>query len=473
MTKYFTTVGLEIHSELKTNSKMFCGCKNDPEEEKPNTNVCPVCLAHPGTLPVINKKAIESIIKVGLSLGSTISDSFTEFDRKNYFYPDIPKGYQISQYKYPVVSGGELAGVKITRIHMEEDTATSKHDRGEYSLVDFNRAGVPLMELVTEPVIHDATVASNFAKEYQLLLRTLGVSDANMEKGQMRVDVNVSISPNPDTFGPKVEVKNVNSFKSVEKAILYEVERMKKLFEEGRQNEIVQETRGWDEMKGQTFSQRSKENAQDYRYFPDPDLPKLVLKDIFDIPKMLRELPELPKNKRIRYQEFGIKETDTEVFVQDVELSFYFESVVSMLEEKNKQKETVLVANYILSDLLGLKKKDSSFEFPKPEFFAELMNLLGDDLISSRTAKDLLPELSRLNRSPKEIAEERGLLQKNDPDAIKHLIEKVISENQAAVLEYKAGKASAIMFLVGNVMKEGKGAVNPSLVKTMLEEALK
>jgi aspartyl-tRNA(Asn)/glutamyl-tRNA(Gln) amidotransferase subunit B len=473
MTEYYTTVGLEIHAELKTKSKMFCGCKNDPEETKPNQNICPVCLAHPGTLPVINKEAIKSIIKVGLSIGSDISDEFTEFDRKNYFYPDIPKGYQISQYKYPIVVGGELSGVKITRIHLEEDTATSKHDRGNYSLVDFNRAGVPLMELVTEPVIHTAEIAGAFAREYQLLLRTLGVSDANMEKGQMRVDVNVSISPDPQKFGPKVEVKNVNSFRSVEKAIAYEVERMKKLHEEDKANEIVQETRGWNEVKEETYSQRTKENAQDYRYFPDPDLPKLVLKKVFNIPELLTSLPELPETKRFRYKEFGIKDADIELFVTDPELSLYFETVVSKLEEKNKMKETVLVANYIISDLLGLKKKDPAFVFPKEEYFGELMNMLGDGLISSRTAKDLLPELSTLDRSPKEIAEERGLIQKNDPDTMKHLIEKIISDNPSVVEQYKGGKESAIMFLVGQVMKEGKGAVNPSMAKELLENALK
>ena len=278
MAKYFYTIGLEVHAELKTNTKMFCACKNDPDEEKPNVNICPVCMAHPGALPVINKKAIENVIKVGLAIDGKIAD-FTEFNRKNYFYPDIPKGYQISQYKFPIVSGGHLAGFDITRVHLEEDTGTNKHE-GDFSLVDFNRAGVPLMELVTEPHTFEsaeetAKNASKFAKEYQLMLQYLGVSEANMEKGELRVEANISVSQDKKKLGTKVEVKNLNSFRSVERAIKYELERMIALYEGGKEGEIVQETRGWDEGKQKTFSQRRKESSEDYRYFPDPDLPKL------------------------------------------------------------------------------------------------------------------------------------------------------------------------------------------------------
>ena len=283
--QYYTTIGLEIHTELNTKSKMFCGCINNPDEKTPNVNICPVCMAHPGTLPVINKKAVESVVRVGLALGSQIAD-FTEFDRKNYFYPDIPKAYQISQYKFPIVSGGKLKGIDITRVHLEEDTATSKHDKGNYSLVNFNRAGIPLMELVTEPVIHSAAEAGAFARELQLLLRYLNVSKANMEKGEMRVELNISISDNPDKLGTKIEVKNINSFKAMERAAIYEIKRMTDLLETGKGSEIVQETRGWDENKQATFPQRLKENANDYRYFPDPDLPKLFLSKVFDINKM-------------------------------------------------------------------------------------------------------------------------------------------------------------------------------------------
>jgi aspartyl-tRNA(Asn)/glutamyl-tRNA(Gln) amidotransferase subunit B len=246
MTDYMPTIGLEIHAELKTRTKMFCGSLNDPHDSDPNTHVCPVCLAHPGTLPVINKEAVEHVIKVGLAVGGSLA-TFTEFDRKNYFYPDIPKGYQISQYKYPLVQGGELAGVKLTRIHLEEDTARSQHDQGEGSLVDYNRAGVPLMELVTEPVIHDAETAGNFARELQLLLRTINVSDANMEMGEMRVEANISVSRDA-TLGTKVEVKNLNSFRAVEAAIKYEIERQIDVLER-QGGKIMQETRGWDDQR--------------------------------------------------------------------------------------------------------------------------------------------------------------------------------------------------------------------------------
>jgi aspartyl-tRNA(Asn)/glutamyl-tRNA(Gln) amidotransferase subunit B len=292
---YRATIGLEIHAELKTQTKMFCGCRNDADEKTPNANVCAVCLAHPGTLPVINKEAVHKVLLVGTSLAGALAD-FTEFDRKNYFYPDIPKGYQISQYKFPLVSGGTLAGVELTRIHLEEDTARSQHV-GEKSLVDFNRAGVPLMELVTEPVIHDAETAGAFARELQLLLRYLGVSDANMEKGEMRVEANISVSTT-DTFGTKVEVKNLNSFRSVERAIAHEIKRQSELLESG--GTVVQETRGWDDGKQSTFSQRKKESSHDYRYFPDPDLPKLVISEIpeFSREHLASELPELPWARR-------------------------------------------------------------------------------------------------------------------------------------------------------------------------------
>ena len=299
MNEYKLTVGLEVHAELKTKTKMFCNSANDPFNAEPNVNICPVCMAHPGTLPVINKQAVHHVLRVGTALGSDLAD-FTEFDRKNYFYPDIPKGYQISQYKYPLVSNGMLNGIAIERVHLEEDTASSSHEGSEGSLVDYNRAGVPLMELVTKPVIHTAEEAGAFARELQLLLRTLGVSDANMEKGEMRVEANISISKT-DKLGTKVEVKNLNSFRSVERAIAYEVERMTKILD-GGPGEIVQETRGWDEGGQKTFSQRKKESAHDYRYFPDPDLPKLKISEIpeFSNKNLQATMPELPWERRAR-----------------------------------------------------------------------------------------------------------------------------------------------------------------------------
>ena len=468
--QYFTTIGLEIHAELKTNSKMFCGCKNDPDEERPNTNVCPVCMAHPGTLPVINRQAVENVIKVGMAIGGQIAD-FTEFDRKNYFYPDIPKAYQISQYKYPIVAGGELAGVQITRVHLEEDTATSNHEKGDYSLVDFNRAGVPLMELVTEPVIHDISQVGEFAKEFQLILRYLNVSEANMEKGQMRVEVNISVSTEEGKFGIPVEVKNINSFRAAERAALYEQKRMIELIEDGKIDEIVKETRGWDENKQATFSQRTKENAQDYRYFPDPDLPKLTLPKAFDLETLRAGLPELPAMKRLRYREqFGIKDEDIESYINDFDLAMYFEDVVSDL---NKDPARVKIAsNYITSDLVGLQKKDPSYTFPHAHHLAELVAMLADGKISSRAGKDLLVILPTEDRSPFAIAEEKGLLQKEDLEELKGIAQKVINENAKIVSDYKGGKIQALMSLVGIIMKETKGSANPGLAKKTLEELL-
>lgn len=467
--EYYTTIGLEIHAELKTNSKMFCGCKNNPDEKTPNTNICPVCMAHPGTLPVINAEAVKSVVKVGLALGAKIAD-FTEFDRKNYFYPDIPKSYQISQYKYPIVSGGELNGVKITRVHLEEDTATSKHDRGDFSLIDFNRAGVPLMELVTEPVIHSAKEAGDFGRELQLLLRYLGVSEANMEKGQMRVELNISVSDDPNKFGTKVEVKNINSFKAVEKAAEYETKRMIELIESGGKNKIVQETRGWDETKQSTFSQRVKENANDYRYFPDPDLPKLFLSEIFNMEELRKELPELPQAKRIRYKEnYEIKEEDIESYITDQELGKWFEGVSLILESKDKIK---IASNYITSDFLGLKKINPEVKLPSENNFAELIQMISDNKISSRAAKDILAMITTEDASPMKIAEEKDLLQKNDEGALKEIIQKIIDNNKEIVETYKAGKENAIMSLVGQVMKETKGSANPQLALRLLKELI-
>lgn len=467
---YYLTIGLEIHAELKTNTKAFCACKNDPDEEKPNVHVCPVCTAQPGALPVLNQAAVDHMVRVGLAIDGNIAD-FTEFDRKNYFYPDIPKAYQISQYKYPIVTGGRLAGVDITRVHLEEDTATSMHDKGSYTLVNFNRAGVPLMELVTEPCIHDVETVGKFGRELQLLLRTLGASDANMEKGQMRVEVNLSISPDKDKYGTKVEVKNINSFSAAMKAAEYEIKRMTELWESGKESEIVQETRGWDENKAVTVSQRSKENAHDYRYFPEPDLPKLYLHSMYDLEKERENLPELPEEKRARFKdEFGIKDTDIEVFVQDEVMGNFFEAVASEMKDKNALQTA---ANYITSDLAGIMKNDKDALLPTPEDFAELVNMISAGELSSRGAKDILAVMVKDPQSPRKYAEEHDMLQKNDPEALKKIAEKVIAENSEAVASYKAGKEQAIMSLVGKIMKESGGSANPQLAKETLIELLK
>ncbi len=475
---YYTTIGLEIHAELNTNSKMFCGCINDSEEKTPNVYICPVCMAHPGTLPVINKKAVESVIRVGLAIGADIAD-FTEFDRKNYFYPDIPKAYQISQYKFPIVSGGKLRGVDITRIHLEEDTATSKHDKGDFSLVDYNRAGVPLMELVTEPVIHSSKEAGDFGRELQLLLKYLGVSEANMEKGEMRVELNISISNDLNKLGTKVEVKNINSFRAMERAAEYEIKRMAELLDNEKGDEIVQETRGWDENKQATFSQRKKENANDYRYFPDPDLPKLFLSKVFDLESLKDGLPELPEAKRARYRnDYGIKDEDIESYITDQELGAWFEEVSNkflqgissrrVAERGDSLAKISTASNYITSDYLGLKKINVEVRLPKVQNFVELIEMVADGKVSSRGAKDILAMIVVVDESPLKIAQEKGLLQNHDEGALKEIVQKIIDANPEVVATYKAGKENAIMSLVGQVMKESRGSANPTLVQKIL-----
>ena len=473
--KYYSTIGLEIHAELKTNTKMFCACENNPDERKPNVNICPVCMAHPGALPVLNKKAIENVIKVGLALDGEIAD-FSEFDRKNYFYPDIPKGYQISQYRCPIVSGGHLADFDITRVHLEEDTATNKHDRGDYSLIDFNRAGVPLMELVTEPHTFQnsddaAKITVKFAKELQLILWYLGVSEANMEKGEMRVEANISISTDFKKLGTKVEVKNLNSFRSVERAIKYEIDRMIELQEKRKGDQIVQETRGWDENKQKTFSKRKKESSEDYRYFPEPDLPKLKLHEAFDLEKIKQELPELPEAKRARYKkDFEIKEEDIEIYVNDPDLGVRFSAIAKILTNKEKIK---IASNYIVSDFLGLKKNNPTIQLPSAKNFAELVNLFSENSISSRVAKDILAMIVVKDESPEKIATEQNLLQNYDEDAFKIFAQKIIDANPKVVADYKGGKVTALMSLVGQIMKETKGSANPTLAKDILINMLK
>ncbi len=458
---YKPTIGLEVHVELKTATKMFCNSKNDPDEKRPNVNICPICMAHPGTLPVPNKKAIEHVIRVGLAVGGTIAD-YTEMDRKNYFYPDIPKGYQLSQYKYPLVSGGELAGVELTRIHIEEDTARSIHDdkTGE-SLVDFNRGGVPLMELVTEPVITSAKQAADFAKELQLLLSPLylNVSEANLEKGEMRVEANISIN-----MGTKVEIKNLNSFKAVEKAIEFETKRQTELLEKGEK--VVQETRGWDEDKGITFSQRKKETSHDYRYFPDPDIPKMWISKIPEFKNLHETLPELPAVKRERFiNKFGLKAEDAEVFVSDVQMSTLFEGAAAGLNNE----EVKLLSNYLTSDLMGLVKNNLVKTWPTAEAMSELVKMISAGEISSRGAKDILAVLAIQGGAPRAIAESHNLFQKSDESELLKIIDQVLAENPQQAAEFKAGSEKVLQFLVGQGMKLSKGSANPGLLAKLFK----
>lgn len=471
MSEYRPTIGLEVHAELNTRTKMFCACRNEPEGSAPNTHVCPVCMAHPGALPVANKEAVRKVLQVGTALGSTLAD-FTEFDRKSYFYPDIPKGYQISQYEHPLVSGGVLAGVAITRVHLEEDTARSSHTTSEgVSLVDFNRAGVPLMELVTEPVIHDAETAGVFARELQLLLRTIGASHANLEKGEMRVEANISVSKD-DAFGTKVEVKNLNSFRSVERAIVFEIERQSKLLDEG--GTVLQETRGWDEGGQRTFSQRLKEGSADYRYFPEPDLPKLILSEIseFSSEALHASLPELPWERRARYAGLGLKESDVVYLAGSAERGEFFDAVID--ETKDNESLLQAAANYLISDVAGWYAKNEKREYEglSPVSFVSLIKLVADGQLSSRGAKDVLAVLLEDGGDAASIAKERGLVQVNDEGALREAVKEVLKQHEGVVAEYRSGKESSLQFLVGMSMKAMKGAGNPSTIKLILIEEL-
>ncbi len=468
---YRPTIGLEVHAELATRTKMFCTSKNDPDETRPNVNICPVCMAHPGTLPVINREAVRHMLRIGTAIGGTIADE-SVFDRKSYFYPDIPKGYQISQYKHPLVAGGELAGVAITRVHLEEDTARSTHSQGQ-SLVDFNRAGIPLMELVTEPVIRDAETAGRFARELQLLLRTLGAGEANLEKGEMRIEANISVSDKEGTYGTKVEVKNLNSFRSVERAISYEIKRQIALIESG--GEVVQETRGWNEAKQETFHQRFKEGSADYRYFPEPDLPKLYLKDIpeFSHETIRAGLPELPWERRARYAEaYALKEADAAYLCATTERATFFDAVAAAL--KNKKELIALAANYIVSDLAGVYAKRGSEEYKHldTEAFAKLIGLVDSRHLSSRGAKDTLLILVEKGGDPEAIAKEHGLIQSHDAEALRDAVKSTLVLETKAVEEYRAGKEAALQYLLGKAMKAAGGAGNPAILKDLIREEL-
>lgn len=494
---YEPVIGIEVHTELSTRTKMFCDCKNDPNETQPNTNICPVCMGHPGTLPVINQEAVIKVIKAGLGLGGEITQ-FSQFDRKNYFYPDLPKGYQISQYKYPIVSGGSLNGVRITRVHLEEDAGRLQHIDGD-TLVDYNRAGVPLMELVTEPDIRSAVDAKQFAEELRLLFLYVGASEADMEKGQMRIEANISIRPvGSPIFGTKVEVKNINSFRAVEKAILYEIKRQTEALEAGET--LKQETRGWNDVKEITVSQRSKEGANDYRYFPEPDLPPLRLtkEEGFDIEMMGRIIPELPAKKRERFtRQYGLQPKTVQFFADNPDFANYFESAASELlewmktendstdaaskeglpekAEEKSRKVWNLLANYLTSDLQFLltdKSCSLADTLISPENLAELIKMIYKEELSSRAAKDVLAKMFSDGSDPSSIVEEGGLRQVSDSVALEELVRKIIEENPQPVADYKNGKEAALQVLVGKIMQATKGAAHPQLVRGILTKIL-
>ena len=488
---YQPKIGLEIHVELNTWSKMFCSCLNDPDERHPNVNICPICTAQPGSLPVINEEAVRKTIKTGLALNCQIPE-YSKFDRKNYFYPDLPKGYQISQEYKPLCLGGFLEinskKIRIKNIHLEEDTGSLIHPSdADYSLVNFNRAGVPLMELATEPDMDSAKEARKFAEELHLIMHYLDVSDADMEKGQMRVEVNISLSKEKGVLGTKVEIKNLNSFRAVERAIEYEIKRQTELLNRG--DKIIQETRGWLDVKGVTVSQREKEFAQDYRYFPEPDLPPLHFTKKA-IEEIRAEIPELPQQRRVRLKrEYELDEKSIEIFVYNKDLGEYFEKAVSELPP-NLPKESLskmikLTSNYIITDLQGLLK-EASARPPKfsekilegkdflitPENFAEFITLIHEGKISSKIAKIVLGEMFSTGADPSHIIEEKGLIQITDKAEIEKIIKEAIRKNPKAVEDFKRGKANAFQYLIGQIMVQTKGKANPEIVVTILNQLL-
>jgi aspartyl-tRNA(Asn)/glutamyl-tRNA(Gln) amidotransferase subunit B len=498
---YDVIIGMEIHAELKTKSKMFCRCDNNARGADPNTKTCPICLGHPGTLPYPNEQAIDWTILLGLGLNCHINE-FSKFDRKNYFYPDLPKGYQISQFEIPFCSGGYLdidgEKIAITRIHLEEDTGKSMHPAGrDYSLVDLNRAGTPLIELVTEPVIRSAEMAKRFCQRYQQVLRYLDISSADMEQGEMRCEANVSIQekgkwlyedglikPVGDyKLNPKVELKNINSFRAVEKAVLYEVERQKKALAD--HEELRQETRGWNESTGKTVHQRFKETSADYRYFPEPDIPPLKFTGAM-IDEIKAKLIELPSEKKVRFMnEYGFDDTTAEILVSDRPLADYAEHVVSELEEwidstgdtweRQKNKLSKLTANWLISELFKhLNTNNQTIRDIKitPENFAELMTLVYQDKINSSAAQTILGVMYAKGGDPTNIMDDLGLQQMDDTAMLEAVVNSVLAGNPDQVAQYKAGKTTVAQFLVGKVMAETKGKANPKKVQEIMKKIL-
>ncbi|HQD78998.1 MAG TPA: Asp-tRNA(Asn)/Glu-tRNA(Gln) amidotransferase subunit GatB [Bacillota bacterium] len=477
---YTIVIGLEVHAELATDSKLFCGCSTSFGSEA-NTQICPRCLGLPGTLPVLNKKAVEYAVRAGLALGCKIN-KFSKFDRKNYFYPDLSKAYQISQYDQPICEhghvefyvGGEKKVVGITRIHLEEEAGKSIHSGtsisdSDFSLEDYNRSGIPLIEIVSEPDIRSPEEARIYMETLRSILRYIGVSDCKMEEGSLRCDANISLMPKGATvFGTRTEIKNMNSFRAVQKALEYEAERHAKLLDSGEK--IVQETRTWDDNLGITLSMRSKEEAHDYRYFPEPDLVPVILEDEF-VTDIKNSLPELPAEKFRRYlEEFGLPEYDAELITADRDLAEYFEAVVAIYNKDYKA-----VSNWIMGEFMRLMN-EQGIEVGevkiKPEDFAAMLKLMDEGVISSKIAKVVFEEMFNTGKEPKTIVEEKGLVQISDSSAIEQIVADVIKDNPGPVAEYLGGKDKVLGFLVGQVMKLSKGKANPQMANEFLKKAL-
>jgi len=474
--RYEAVIGIEVHCQLRTASKMFCGCSTAYDGAPPNSHVCPVCLGLPGALPVINRAAVEHVLATGLAIEATVPAA-TRWDRKNYFYPDLPKGYQISQYDLPLASLGRLAfetsagpfTVTITRAHLEEDTAKLVHtpasDQRRVSLVDFNRSGVPLMEIVTEPDIRTAEQARRYAEELQLLLRSIGASDADMERGQMRVEANVSLRRRgTEPFGTRVEVKNMNSFRAVERAIAFEIERQAVALDTGEA--LAQETRGWSEERGETYRMRVKETSDDYRYFPEPDLPPLHIEPAW-LEAVRARLPELPAARRVRYREsLGLSPYDAAVLVADPDASALFEATLAATPAPSPKA----AANWVTGEYLRLRNAASNPIRVDPAELAAIIAAVTDGSISRANGREVLEAHVETGAAAAAIIEARGFRQISDAGALGSVVDEVLAANPAAVADYRAGKAQALGFLVGQVMKATRGQANAKLAgETVLE----
>ncbi|GMX61125.1 Asp-tRNA(Asn)/Glu-tRNA(Gln) amidotransferase subunit GatB [Paenibacillus elgii] len=473
--KYETVIGLEVHVELHTNSKIFCGCST-AFGAPPNTHTCPICLGHPGVLPVLNKQAVEYAMKASMALNCQIATE-SKFDRKNYFYPDSPKAYQISQYDKPVGEhgwieievNGETKRIGITRVHLEEDAGKLTHvDGGHASLVDFNRVGTPLIEIVSEPDLRSPEEARAYLEKLKAIMQYCDVSDVKMEEGSLRCDANISLRPyGQQEFGTKAELKNMNSFRGVQRGLEYEEWRQADVLDSG--GKVVQETRRWDEAQGKTLTMRSKEQAHDYRYFPDPDLVALHIDDAWKA-RVRESIPELPDARKKRYvSEYGLPSYDAEVITSSIKLADFFE------ESLNFTKDAKAVSNWIMGDLLGyLNANNLELQDVKVtgKGLGEMIGLMEKGTISSKIAKTVFKTMLETGKAPQTIVEEQGLVQISDEGAILAVVEQIVAGNPQSVADFKAGKEKAVGFLVGQVMKETKGKANPGLVNKLIIEVL-
>jgi aspartyl-tRNA(Asn)/glutamyl-tRNA(Gln) amidotransferase subunit B len=466
-------IGLEIHARINSKTKMFCRCDNVIFDAEPNTHVCEICMGFPGVLPLVNREVVEKGIRAALALGCSIRES-SRFDRKSYFYPDLPKGFQISQYDRPISENGKVTislkdgstkVIRVKRLHLEDDAGKLTH-AGDSTLVDYNRAGTPLMEIVSEADMNSVEEASSYARQIQRIVRYVDSSDADMEKGMMRFDINVSLRPKGETkFGTRSECKNLNSFRSLERALEYEIKRQAELLKAG--GKVVQETLGWDDERGTTISQRSKEEAADYRYFPEPDIPPLVI-DPKTIERIRKSIPELPEAKAARYQaELGLPVADARQLADSQELGAYFEEAYGISGAAKKTANWVLVE---LAAILNEKGRTISDCSLSAKNLGVLVRLIEEGTITGKMAKEIFPELFECNMGPEELVKKKGIKVMGDTGELEKIVKEVVARNEKAIAEFKAGKEKALGAIVGQVMAATKGSANPKMVNEILRK---